>query len=234
MHNSYFSTNEQLLDKAVGLYWTNRADAIEARKASEAKAKEDEMGTPFELTEEEAQRFDSKIIRGEGDDCDSWVAGKYPNGYGKFSLRGRGQGAHIVSWQQEHGRLADPSRLVVIAHMCEVKDCVRPSHLDQQSQQQNMLYADNSINAVNRARTHCPEGHELIEDNCLPALWAQGRRICRVCNLAKGRKQGALVKAAHEALGITQSEYRQLYGAGRATATAIIANPNCAPHHRKK
>jgi hypothetical protein len=40
MHNSYFSTNEQLLDKAVGLYWTNRADAIEARKASEAKGEE--------------------------------------------------------------------------------------------------------------------------------------------------------------------------------------------------
>jgi hypothetical protein len=34
MHNSYFSTNEQLLDQAVGKYWTNRADAIAQRKAA--------------------------------------------------------------------------------------------------------------------------------------------------------------------------------------------------------
>jgi hypothetical protein len=234
MHNSYFSTNDQLLDRAVGMYWTRRADAIEARKASEAKAKEDEVGTPFELTDKEAQRFDDKVERGSGDECDLWVAGKNEFGYGKFWLRGKDKQAHVVSWQREHGRLANPSRSMVIAHLCETAACVKPSHLDEQTQQQNVLYADSSVYAKNRSRTHCPKGHELIEENCRPSKWAQGERICRVCHRAKGREKRALVKAAHEALGITQSEYVSLYGQGQAAALAIIADPSCAPDHRKK
>jgi hypothetical protein len=234
MHNSYFSTNDQLLDTAVGMYWTNRADAIEARKAREAKAKEDEMGTPFEMTSEEAQRFDDKVERGEGDQCDIWVAGKRPGGYGRFSLHGVGRPAHVISWQREHGRLANPSRSIVIAHMCETKACVKPSHLNEQTQQQNVLYADSSIAAKMRAKTHCPKGHDLIEANCRPCFWARGQRSCRVCHLAEGRKKNALVKAAHEALGITRREYTSLYGAGQAAALAIADDPGCELEHRKK
>jgi hypothetical protein len=229
-----WQTHEAALDRAVGLYWTNRADAIEARKASEAKAKEDEMGTPFELTEKEAKKFDSKIIRGEGDGCDTWMAGKNGLGYGYFWLRGRNRGAHIVSWQHANGRLTNPSRSMVIAHLCETKDCVKPSHLDEQSQQQNMLYADSSIPAEMRAKTHCLRGHELTEGNCQPTMLAQGKRICQVCHLARGRKKNALVKAAREALGITHLEYCQLYGTGQAAAAAIADNPGCELEHRKK
>jgi hypothetical protein len=229
MHNSYFSTNEQLLDTAVGMYWTNRADAIEARKAREAKAREDDMGTPFKLTDKEAQRFDSKIIRGEGDDCDLWVTGK-TDGYGTFHLRGRDKRAHVVSWQREHGRLANPSTKMVIAHLCETRDCVKPSHLDEQTQQQNMLYADSSLPAKERAKTHCPRGHALTEENCKPRDWARGERVCQVCH----RERYARIKAAREALGITRREYQRLYGAGQATAIAIADDPGCEAEHRKK
>jgi hypothetical protein len=234
MHSSYFSTNDYLLDQAVGKYWTNRADAIEARKASEAKEKEEAIDNSFELTEEESYRFNSKVIRGEGDNCDTWVAGKFPEGYGKFKLRGKSKPAHIVSWQQEHGRLANPSTKMVIAHICEVKACVKPSHLDEQTQQQNMLYANDSIPATQRAKTHCPKGHVLIEENCRPDRWARGERCCRACDRAMSRKKFALTKAAREALGITDLEYIRLYGQGQAAALAIIADPHCAPHHRKK
>jgi hypothetical protein len=234
MHNSYFSTNDQLLDTAVGMYWTNRASAIEARKASEAKAKEDEMGTPFELTAEEAQRFNVKVKQGEGDDCDIWVAAKNETGYGAFGLRGRVGGAHIIAWQHANKRLADPSRDRVIAHLCQTAACVKPSHLDEQSQQQNMLYANDSQTAILRARTHCPKGHELTEENCRPDKWAQGHRSCRVCELARSRKLNVLIKAAREALGITGREYASLYGRSQATAIAIADNPNCEAAHRKK
>jgi hypothetical protein len=233
MHNSYFSTNENLLDQAVNSYWRRRDGVIAARKAA-AKAKEDEAGTPFEMTEEEAQRFEDKVERGSGDDCDLWVAGKFLDGYGRFKLRGKSKRAHIVSWQNANGRLANPSRSMVIAHICETESCVKPSHLDEQTQQQNMLYADSSLPAILRARTHCPKGHELIEGNCKPTQWAQGHRVCQVCHLAKIRKLNALTKAAREALGITQVEYTRLYGEGRAAAIAIANDPGCELEHRKK
>jgi hypothetical protein len=231
MHNSYFSTNDHLLDQAVNSYWRRRDGVIARRKA----AKEEEAtDNSFELTEKEAQRFEDKVERGSGDECDTWVSRKTPNGYGAFSLRGRDRGAHVISWQQEHGRLANPSRSVVIAHLCETRDCVKPSHLDEQSMQQNLLYADSSQAATQRAKTHCPKGHELIEGNCKPLDWARGERACWVCDLAASRKRNALIKAAREALGITKREYARLYGEGRATAVAIANDPNCAPDHRKK
>jgi hypothetical protein len=227
MHSSYFSTNDYLLDQAVGKYWTNRADAIARRKA----AKEEEAtDNSFELTEEEAKRFEDKVERGEGDQCDVWVAGKNEQGYGQFRLRGRRKRAHVIAWQHANNRLANPSRSMVIAHICEVKGCVRPSHLDEQSAQQNLLYADNSLAAMHRAKTHCPKGHSLIEGNCQPGAWAQGSRKCIICL----RERNALFKAAHEALGITQREYAILYGRGQAAAVAIADNPNCEAEHRKK
>jgi hypothetical protein len=227
MHNSYFSTNDHLLDQAVNSYWRRRDGVIARRKA----AKEEEaIDNSFELTEEEAKRFEDKVIRGEGEECDVWVAGKSLNGYGRFLLRGKKKGAHVIAWQRANKRLADPSRSMVIAHICEVKDCVKPSHLDQQSQQQNLLYADSSVYAKNRAKTHCPKGHVLIEENCRPDKWAQGTRACQVCH----REKGAQVKAAREALGITLREYVSLYGQGMAAATAIIADPGCELEHRKK
>jgi hypothetical protein len=230
MHNSYFSTNDQLLDTAVGMYWTRRADAIEARKASEAKEKEEAIDNSFELTEEEAQRFEDKVERGEGDQCDVWVAGKDDQGYGRFKLRGKGRRAHVISWQREHGRLANPSRSMVIAHLCETESCVKPSHLDEQTQQQNMFYANDSIPAKSRAKTHCPKGHVLIEENCKPRDWAQGHRVCQVC----GREKSTQLTAARKALGITVLEYARLYGQGQAAALAIADNPNCEAAHRKK
>jgi hypothetical protein len=230
MHNSYFSTNDQLLDTAVGMYWTNRADAIARRKA--AKEEEDKAkveDNSFKLTEKEAQRFEDKVIRGSGAECDTWVAGK-TDGYGKFYLRGRDRLAHVVSWQHANNRLANPSRSMVIAHICETESCVKPSHLDEQSQQQNMLYADSSIPATSRAKTHCLRGHSLTKENCRPDRWALGHRVCQAC----GREKSTRLKAAREALGITVLEYARLYGQGQAAATAIIADPSCAPHHRKK
>jgi hypothetical protein len=194
------------------------------------------MGTPFELDEKEAQRFEDKVERGSGDDCDLWI-GASPSingGYGRFWLRGKLKRAHVIAWQHANNRLANPSRSMVIAHLCETESCVKPSHLNEQTQQQNMLYANDSQPARNRARTHCPKGHELTEENCKPIRWARGERICRVCDLASSRKHNALIKAAHEALGIAQREYRRLYGTSQAAAIAIIADPNCAPNHRKK
>jgi hypothetical protein len=233
MHNSFFSTNDHLLDQAVNSYWRRRDGVIARRKAAkEEEAKVEDNS--FELTDKEAQRFNVKVRQGEGDECDVWIGGKFSQGYGRFSLRGRNRRAHIISWQHANGRLANPSRSMVIAHLCETESCVKPSHLDEQTQQQNALYADSSIPAMHRAKTHCPKGHELIEGNCKPTQWAQGHRVCQVCHLAKIRKLNALTKAAREALGITQVEYALLYGWGQAAAIAIANDPGCELEHRKK
>jgi len=69
-------------------------------------------------------RFWSKVRKTE--DCWIWTACKYSEGYGKIKIDGRVQRAHRVSWQMHYGDIPDG---LFVCHKCDVRDCVRPSHL---------------------------------------------------------------------------------------------------------
>ena len=49
-----------------------------------------------------------------------------PSGYGSCSFRGRTMSAHRAAWIQAHGEI--PNGIMVL-HKCDVRNCVRPSHL---------------------------------------------------------------------------------------------------------
>ena len=70
------------------------------------------------------ERFWSKVdTSGE---CWIWTACKNNSGYGQFSLKGRPQLAHRISWMFANGDI--PPGLCVL-HRCDTPACVRPDHL---------------------------------------------------------------------------------------------------------
>lgn len=72
-----------------------------------------------------AERFWSKVDK--SDDCWLWTGGHHNGGYGVIGLPDGNVGlTHRVSWEMHFGKV--PPGLHV-CHKCDVRGCVRPSHL---------------------------------------------------------------------------------------------------------
>jgi hypothetical protein len=166
-------------------------------------------------TDDELTHFHSHYIRGAPDEC--WVWQKKPDakGYGYIRQRGQIMKAHRLALVLKLGRDIRPG--LVTNHLCGNRTCVNPAHLQEATHRENLLHG-NTLASEQRARTHCPRGHELIEENCVPSAWANGRRECLTCN----RARVAVLTAARKALGLTRDEYRADFGSRVDTAVAIL------------
>lgn len=80
------------------------------------------------------------------------------HGYGKFTVRRSGRwvtvGAHVWSWEAEHGQTVPAG--MYVDHLCSVRACVNPSHLE----------AVTPLVNARRARDRCicypPDGDALV------------------------------------------------------------------------
>jgi hypothetical protein len=80
-----------------------------------------------------ADRFWPKVQKTEG--CWLWTGGRNSNGYGTFGLNGtKSTAAHRFSWELVNGSI--PHGMWVL-HRCDVRHCVRPSHLFLGTRQDN-------------------------------------------------------------------------------------------------
>lgn len=91
-------------------------------------------------------RFWTKVKKTES--CWLWQASKTWNGYGRFRFRTRTVPAHCFSHFIAHGDW--PSQLVL--HRCDVRACVRPSHLFVGNQRTNIHDAMQKGRFQKRAR----------------------------------------------------------------------------------
>lgn len=110
-------------------------------------------------------RFWSKVEKSDG--CWIWVGAKNTQGYGSFKFDGHIGKAHRYSFQLAHGPIADG---LTLDHLCRVRACVRPEHLEAVSHQENC--------SRRPQRTICKRGHEFTSENT--AIYG-GKRICRAC-----------------------------------------------------
>ena len=70
-------------------------------------------------------RFWAKVQK--TDTCWLWTAYRLPSGYGQFGLNGKMVYAHRWSYEQVHGPIPKGMH---IDHLCRVKHCVNPDHLE--------------------------------------------------------------------------------------------------------
>ncbi len=115
-----------------------------------------------------------------------------PLGYGQFSADRRSRRAH--RWSYEHFVGPIPEGLE-IDHLCRVRHCVNPSHLEPVTRSENMQRAP--LRGRQRhalTHTHCPYGHPYDEANTMRMPRRSGRR-CRACYLADGARYRARRKA---------------------------------------
>lgn len=126
--------------------------------------------------------------------CWLWVGNKRPNGYGRFWTGETYTGAHQWSYEHFVGPVPDGCEL---DHLCRVRHCVRPDHLEPVDHRTNVNRGAVTHTALRtkptheygkgqRQKTHCPQGHEYSPGNTY--VTPDNRRMCRMCTLDTKRR----------------------------------------------
>ena len=129
--------------------------------------------TPPEL------RFWSKVNRTKT--CWLWTGAVQSKGYGTFG-RGRNQDgtmlAHRFSYEQAYGPIPKDLEL---DHLCRVRHCVNPSHLEAVTHRENSLRGESPTCVTHRTGV-CRNGHPQTPEN-----QASTSTACRLCVNAHNR-----------------------------------------------
>jgi hypothetical protein len=110
------------------------------------------------------------------DVCWEWTGYTMTNGYGTVHRRPGKHLVHRYAYELLIGPI--PARLV-IDHLCRVRHCVNPDHLEPVPQREN-LRRGVGVPPANPLKTHCFRGHRYDEDNTY--LARRGSRACRACH----------------------------------------------------
>jgi len=105
--------------------------------------------------------------------CWIWTASADDRGYAWFRVDGKTKRAHRVLYELLVG---DPGP--ELDHLCRVHSCVRPSHMEPVTHQENVRRGD--VPKINGEKTHCIHGHEFNDENTY--VTPAGKRSCRVCH----------------------------------------------------
>lgn len=118
-------------------------------------------------------RFWGKVNK--TNDCWLWTAG-LRLGYGQFWTNGYSHLAHRISYLLAHGAL--PPKELHIDHLCRVRNCVNPEHLEAVTPKVNILRGE-GLSAKKARQTHCLQGHPLSGLNLYKDQY--GYRQCKAC-----------------------------------------------------
>lgn len=69
--------------------------------------------------------------------CWLWIGSKWPTGYGGYWLNGESVGAHRKSYEVHKGKKIPKGKQ--LDHLCKVRACVNPDHLEPVTQKENLL-----------------------------------------------------------------------------------------------
>ena len=121
-------------------------------------------------------------------DCWLWTAStRY--GYGQFRIGGSGSqnlGAHVIAYTWLVGAVPTGK---AIDHLCRVRACVNPAHMEVVTPEENSTRGMVSRQATTEL---CPNGHRW---NAKPVYLSGGYRICGSC--AEERRNTEAAKKYH-------------------------------------
>ncbi|QOC55983.1 HNH endonuclease [Gordonia phage Matteo] len=115
--------------------------------------------------------------------CWLWTGGTFPAGYGSVWIDGQNRLLHQVVFELTVGRRSDRSQF--IDHICRVRRCCNPAHLELVTPLGNMLSAQ---------RETCSRGHEFTSENTSHPRGKPTQRRCKACAAQRQRESYARKK----------------------------------------
>ena len=127
-------------------------------------------------------RFSNKVRVNPKTGCWEWTAARLSDGYGQFWLQGKHVSAHRFAWRALVSSIPEG---MTLDHLCRVRYCVNPAHLEAVSLRENILRGE-SPSAQNARAARCPQGHpfDLFNTYFCP----DGSRCCRTCQRERLRR----------------------------------------------
>jgi hypothetical protein len=123
--------------------------------------------------------FIVKAVTIDDNGCWLWNGRISPEGYGRISAKY----VHRITYELWRGPIPEKKQ---IDHLCRVRPCVNPDHLEAVTQKENILRGT-SPSAMHAKQTHCIHGHLLDESN----TWTGRGRQCLTCARLRMRKRKA-------------------------------------------
>lgn len=116
--------------------------------------------------------------------CWLWLLVTDRNGYGRLYVgNDRRITAQRASYMAFKGNIPSGYQ---IDHLCRVRSCVNPAHLEAVTPQVNVLRGVSPM-ARQAKQTHCARGHALEGDN-LYSWDGDGHRHCKICQAETSRR----------------------------------------------
>jgi hypothetical protein len=120
--------------------------------------------------------------------CWLWNRALTPKGYARYTFRdGWNQYSKSVPWLVHElviGEVADDEE---VDHLCKVRHCINPDHLEAVTHLENLRRADIfDVAQLHRNKECCPQGHEYNGDNLYVA--PNGHRGCKECRRENVRR----------------------------------------------
>lgn len=118
--------------------------------------------------------------------CWIWQSCIDQYGYAK-ARRGGDRAGHRLSYATFVGVIPDGLQ---IDHLCRVKSCVNPQHLEPVTLRENMMRRWVAVRPFQgRIRDHCKKGHPYAGSNLY--ITPTGKRDCRACRKEASRRYQA-------------------------------------------
>lgn len=184
------------------------------------------------LTEAEltrlVEKFWSKVQKTPG--CWLWTGSLSSTGYGNIPVNppsSKSIGVHRLSYETSIGPIPDG---LEIDHLCRVRHCVRPDHLEAVTHAVN-LARSNSPAGLNSRKTHCSKGHPYDGDNL--RIDPNGQRKCRACHRAWAATPAACPKCGEVVLSGSLAAHRRTQKCAAATTARGCASDHDAEVREK-
>ena len=128
------------------------------------------------------QRFEEKINK--TDSCWLWTGCILWHGYGQTYWNKKKEYAHRVSYWIRKGEIPEG---LILDHLCRVRSCVNPDHLEAVTYQTNVRrgVGVGKRGLINEGR--CINGHKYDKENTYLAP-NNPYKFCRTCSKARLRK----------------------------------------------
>jgi hypothetical protein len=120
--------------------------------------------------------------------CWLWLGQKNSKGYGRVQVAKVMRAAHRVIYELLVGPIP---KCLSVDHLCRVRNCVNPAHMDLVTTRVNVLRGQGHT-AANARKTACKRGHPLGGANLY--VDRLGHRRCRICTREKPSAKRAMAR----------------------------------------